>query len=163
MGPDYACAYIPNVSEDAEHRDVAHLRNLVNDFDKGIYGTQAGATFIHMEGVDRQCVYTDGSCMMPKHDYLAHAGWSVVYGNTKDAVSDCEPYRAAVQTSYRGELRALAQALARVKTRRPEIPSKSGLMLGLGETVQEVLEVCADLRSVGCEMITIGQYLQPSA
>ncbi len=53
--------------------------------------------------------------------------------------------------------------LARVKTRRPEIPSKSGLMLGLGETVQEVLEVCADLRSVGCEMITIGQYLQPSA
>jgi lipoic acid synthetase len=53
--------------------------------------------------------------------------------------------------------------LARVKTRRPEIPSKSGLMLGLGETIQEVLEVCADLRSVGCEMITIGQYLQPSA
>tara|TARA_Y100000588_G_scaffold152024_2_gene166154 strand:- start:829 stop:1680 length:852 start_codon:yes stop_codon:yes gene_type:complete len=53
--------------------------------------------------------------------------------------------------------------LARVNTRRPEIPSKSGLMLGLGETVQEVLEVCADLRSVGCEMITIGQYLQPSA
>jgi len=53
--------------------------------------------------------------------------------------------------------------LARVKTRRPEIPTKSGLMLGLGETIQEVLEVCADLRSVGCEMITIGQYLQPSA
>ncbi len=52
--------------------------------------------------------------------------------------------------------------LKRVKDRRPEIPTKSGLMLGLGETVEEVLEVCADLRSVGCEMITIGQYLQPS-
>ena len=53
--------------------------------------------------------------------------------------------------------------LDRVKQQAPEIPTKSGLMLGLGETLEEVLEVCADLRSVGCEMITIGQYLQPSA
>ena len=53
--------------------------------------------------------------------------------------------------------------LARVKQQAPEIPTKSGLMLGLGETLEEVLEVCADLRLVGCEMITIGQYLQPSA
>lgn len=52
--------------------------------------------------------------------------------------------------------------LARVKQRSPATPTKSGLMLGLGETVEEVLEVCADLRAVGCEMITIGQYLQPS-
>jgi len=52
--------------------------------------------------------------------------------------------------------------LARVRDRRPEIPTKSGLMLGLGETLEEVLEVCADLRAVGCQMITIGQYLQPS-
>ena len=53
--------------------------------------------------------------------------------------------------------------LARVKQQAPEIPTKSGLMLGLGETLEEILEVCADLRSVGCEMITIGQYLQPTA
>jgi lipoyl synthase len=52
--------------------------------------------------------------------------------------------------------------LARVKERAPEIPTKSGLMLGLGETAEEILAVCADLRSVGCEMITIGQYLQPT-
>ena len=52
--------------------------------------------------------------------------------------------------------------LQRVKQRSPEIPTKSGLMLGLGETLEEVLEVCADLRAVGCRMITIGQYLQPS-
>jgi lipoic acid synthetase len=52
--------------------------------------------------------------------------------------------------------------LARVKERAPHIPTKSGLMLGLGETMDEVLAVCGDLRSVGCEMITIGQYLQPS-
>ena len=52
--------------------------------------------------------------------------------------------------------------LDRVKQRAPEIPTKSGLMLGLGETRDELLEVCADLRSVGCEMITLGQYLQPT-
>lgn len=42
------------------------------------------------------------------------------------------------------------------------IRSKSGIMLGLGETEEEVLETMDDLRAVGCEVITIGQYLQPS-
>ncbi len=52
--------------------------------------------------------------------------------------------------------------LQQVKQTAPEIPTKSGLMLGLGETFDEVLEVCADLRATGCEMITLGQYLQPT-
>ena len=52
--------------------------------------------------------------------------------------------------------------LARVKEVAPEMPTKSGLMLGLGETLDEVLDVCADLRRIGVEMITIGQYLQPT-
>ena len=52
--------------------------------------------------------------------------------------------------------------LARVKDRAPGMPTKSGVMLGLGETRQELLDVCADLRGVGCEMLTLGQYLQPS-
>jgi len=52
--------------------------------------------------------------------------------------------------------------LARVKKRAPHIPTKSGLMLGLGETRDELLQVCADLRMIGCEMITLGQYLQPT-
>ncbi len=51
---------------------------------------------------------------------------------------------------------------ARVKDRAPHIPTKSGLMLGLGETTDEILAVCADLRAVGCEILTVGQYLQPS-
>jgi lipoyl synthase len=42
------------------------------------------------------------------------------------------------------------------------IRSKSGIMLGLGETPEEVLQVMDDLRNVGCEVMTIGQYLQPS-
>ena len=48
------------------------------------------------------------------------------------------------------------------KVRFPDIPTKSGLMLGLGETDEEVLEVMRDLRAHGVSMLTIGQYLQPS-
>ena len=49
------------------------------------------------------------------------------------------------------------------KTRFPEIPTKSGLMVGLGETDDEIIEVMHDLRAHDVEMLTIGQYLQPSA
>lgn len=52
--------------------------------------------------------------------------------------------------------------LKRVKELNPEIKTKSGLMLGLGETHEELLEVFSDLLDVGCDFLTIGQYLQPS-
>jgi lipoic acid synthetase len=42
------------------------------------------------------------------------------------------------------------------------IPAKSGLMLGLGETHNEIIETMADLRKAGCSFLSIGQYLQPS-
>ncbi|MHB1342191.1 MAG: lipoyl synthase [Coriobacteriia bacterium] len=53
--------------------------------------------------------------------------------------------------------------LARVKQRQPAMPTKSGLMLGLGETSGEVIAVMRDLRAVGCDMLTLGQYLRPSS
>ncbi len=52
--------------------------------------------------------------------------------------------------------------LDQVKQEAPDMPTKSGLMLGLGETREELLEVFSDLRQVGCGMLTLGQYLQPS-
>ncbi|MGB7575719.1 MAG: lipoyl synthase [Thermodesulfobacteriota bacterium] len=51
--------------------------------------------------------------------------------------------------------------LKRSKEDCPHIPTKSGFMLGLGETQEEVLELLRDLREVGCDFLTIGQYLQP--
>jgi len=51
--------------------------------------------------------------------------------------------------------------LRRSKEDYPFIPTKSGFMLGLGETQEEVLELLGDLREVGCDFLTIGQYLQP--
>jgi lipoyl synthase len=59
-----------------------------------------------------------------------------------------------------------AQSLALLrdfKARYPGIPTKSGLMLGLGETDDEIVQVMRDLRAHGVDMITVGQYLQPSA
>lgn len=48
------------------------------------------------------------------------------------------------------------------KQLNPQVPTKSGLMLGLGEDIMEVHEVMRDLRAHGCDMLTLGQYLQPS-
>lgn len=53
--------------------------------------------------------------------------------------------------------------LRHVKQACPSIKTKSGLMLGLGETTEEVVETLADLRLIGCDFVTLGQYLQPSA
>lgn len=52
--------------------------------------------------------------------------------------------------------------LDQVKQIDPQMITKSGLMLGLGETIEELFEVLADLRKVGCDMLTLGQYLAPS-
>ena len=52
--------------------------------------------------------------------------------------------------------------LRNFKDLHPEVPTKSGLMLGLGETLEEVREVMADLRRHEVDMLTLGQYLQPS-
>jgi lipoic acid synthetase len=54
------------------------------------------------------------------------------------------------------------QLLEAFKRQHPEVTTKSGLMLGLGEERQEVEQVLRDLRSHDCDMLTVGQYLQPS-
>ena len=52
--------------------------------------------------------------------------------------------------------------LKEFKERHPELPTKSGLMVGLGETDEEILDVMRDLRAHDVDMLTIGQYLQPT-
>ena len=90
-----------------------------------------------------------------------------------DILSQCPPdvmnhnletvprlYRQARPGSdYRHSLRLLQE----FKLRFPHIPAKSGLMVGLGETDAEIVEVMRDLRAHNVDMLTIGQYLQPSA
>lgn len=59
---------------------------------------------------------------------------------------------------YRQSLKVLAD----VKKMNPKIFTKSGIMIGLGEKEEEVVRLFADLREVGCDFLTVGQYLQPS-
>lgn len=54
------------------------------------------------------------------------------------------------------------ELLQRFGERRPEVPTKSGIMVGLGETNDQILETLRDLRDHDVDMVTIGQYLQPS-
>jgi lipoic acid synthetase len=53
--------------------------------------------------------------------------------------------------------------LARAKKANPEGLTKSGLIVGMGETKEEVLSALADLRAIGVDIVTIGQYLRPTA
>jgi lipoic acid synthetase len=62
-----------------------------------------------------------------------------------------------------GRYERALQLLRRSREIAPSIPTKSGLMVGLGEEFQEVVATLSDLRSVGCGIVTIGQYLRPSA
>ena len=66
------------------------------------------------------------------------------------------------QVRPRGDYRQSLELLRRVKDLDPEMPTKSGIIVGMGETVDEVKQTMADLRAVECDLLTIGQYLRPS-
>jgi lipoic acid synthetase len=66
---------------------------------------------------------------------------------------------ARSQADYRRSLELLRQA----KTLNPQLVTKSGLMLGLGESTEELQTALHDLRQANCDILTLGQYLQPSA
>jgi lipoic acid synthetase len=67
--------------------------------------------------------------------------------------------RARPGSDYAHSLALLREFKARV----PNVPTKSGLMVGLGETDDEILGVMRDMRAHGIDMLTIGQYLQPTS
>ncbi len=90
-------------------------------------------------------------------DLLEEAPPDVFNHNVETVPRLYKPVRPAAD--YQGSLDLLA-AFAR---RHPAIPTKSGLMVGLGEAIGEVEAVMRDLRAHGCAMLTIGQYLQPSS
>ena len=81
-----------------------------------------------------------------------------VLNHNIETVSRLYP-RVRPEAQYQRSLALLAE----VKRLQPSLPTKSGLMVGLGETRPELAATWADLRSVCCDILTIGQYLQPSA
>jgi lipoic acid synthetase len=70
--------------------------------------------------------------------------------------------RLSPNVRHRARYENSLRFLAYLKEKTPEQITKSGLMLGLGETEGEVVEALKDLKDVGCEILTMGQYLRPS-
>jgi len=80
-----------------------------------------------------------------------------VFNHNMETVARLQQY-VRRKSQYAVSLKVLEHA----SKSRPDIRTKSGLMLGLGETTEEIFETLADLRAVGCDFLTLGQYLQPS-
>ncbi|KAF0144269.1 MAG: lipoic acid synthetase [Nitrospirae bacterium] len=80
-----------------------------------------------------------------------------VYNHNVETVPRLYPY-VRHQADYRNSLNVLMNA----KSIAPEITIKSGFMVGLGETFTEIIDVLRDLKTAGCDTVTIGQYLRPS-
>jgi lipoyl synthase len=83
-----------------------------------------------------------------------------IYNHNIETVERLTP-RVRSRSDYRRTLRVLRYA--KDHRRHPAMKTKSGLMLGLGETREEIMQTLKDLRTAGCDYLTIGQYLQPSA
>ncbi len=81
-----------------------------------------------------------------------------VYNHNTETVPRLFPTVRSRQADYRRTL----ETFRRIRRRGPAIRLKTGLMLGLGETTDELLDTLADLAWAGCRMLTLGQYLRPS-
>lgn len=82
-----------------------------------------------------------------------------VYNHNTETVPRLYPLVRTRAADYRRTL----EVFRRIRRRNPAIRLKTGLMLGLGETTGELLDTLADLHESGCRMLTLGQYLRPSA
>lgn len=82
-----------------------------------------------------------------------------IYNHNVETVERLTP-KVRSRAQYRRSLEVLA--FAKLNRWDPKMKTKSGLMLGLGETKAEILQTLKDLRNVDCDYLTIGQYLQPS-
>ncbi|MBI3306909.1 MAG: lipoyl synthase [Candidatus Omnitrophica bacterium] len=85
------------------------------------------------------------------------AAGPAVYNHNLESVRRLQK-KIRAQASYERSL----EVLSIVKRLDPEMTTKSGLMLGLGESRNEILETAEDLRAAGCDILTLGQYLRPS-
>jgi lipoyl synthase len=81
-----------------------------------------------------------------------------VYNHNTETVPRLFPTVRNPKSDYRWTL----EMFRRIRRANPAIALKTGLMLGLGETTEELLDTLADLLKAGCRMLTLGQYLQPS-
>lgn len=95
---------------------------------------------------------------LPLHERVLDAGMHV-YAHNVETVRRLQSTVRDAKAGYDQSLKVLAHA----KAYRPDVVTKSSVMLGLGETDEEILRTMRDLRAVGVDVLTLGQYLRPSA
>jgi lipoic acid synthetase len=169
--------------------DVAHGRPQPPDPEEPVHLAQTIAAlalnYVVITSVDRDDLRDGGAmhfirCIREVRQHSPHTRIEVLVPDFRgrldvalEILSECPPdvmnhnletvprlYRQARPGSdYQHSLKLLRD----FKSRFTDIPTKSGLMVGLGETDDEILDVMRDLREHGVDMLTIGQYLQPSA
>ncbi|MCX8048344.1 MAG: lipoyl synthase [Methylohalobius sp.] len=117
-----------------------------------------------IEAVRRHAPATRIEILTPDFRKRQHAALDVlarhppeVFNHNLETVPRLYPI-ARPGANYQGSLALLAE----IKRRLPQVVTKSGLMLGLGETEEEIVAVMEDLRRNRCDMLTLGQYLPPS-
>ena len=169
--------------------DVAHGRPLPPDPEEPVHLAETIATlklkYVVVTSVDRDDLRDGGAghfrdCIRAIRARSPHTSIEVLVPDFRgrldvalDILSECPPdvmnhNLETVPRLYRqarpgADYRHSLMLLKKFKARFPDTPTKSGLMVGIGETDEEIVEVMRDLREHDVDMLTIGQYLQPSA
>jgi lipoic acid synthetase len=168
--------------------DVAHGRPQPLDLDEPRHLAEAvrimGLKYVVITSVDRDDLRDGGArhfaeCVRHTRDYVPTIKIEILVpdfrGRMEKAISELQVSppdvfnhnletvprlykKARPGSDYQWSL----DLIRRFSEVEPEVPTKSGLMLGLGEEIDEVKQVLVDLRSHSCNMLTLGQYLQPS-
>jgi lipoic acid synthetase len=168
--------------------DVAHGRPLAPDTDEPRHLAETiarlGLQYVVITSVDRDDLKDGGAqhfveCVQSVRERSPHTRIELLVPDFRGRVERALEILAAaspdvmnhnletVPRLYRkarpgGDYRHSLALLAEFKRRRPGVPTKSGLMVGLGESDEEILQVMRDLRAHDVDMLTVGQYLQPS-
>ncbi len=168
------CAVKKGVPIPVDEKEPQHLLEAVE---------RLGLKYVVITSVTRDDIFDGGAYQFVKTINILHENrdGAIIEVLIPDFLGSAEALEAVVEASPQvinhnvetvprlySEVRPGAdynrsvELLLRVKRLDPEIVTKSGLMLGLGETRQEVIAVMNDLREADCDLLTLGQYLQPS-
>ncbi len=132
-------------------------RDDLPDFGAGVFAATIRAVKARRPACRVEVLIPDFQGRESALDTVLEAGPDVLNHNTETVP---RLYRLARPG---GRYARALELLDRARRRAPHIPTKTGLMVGLGETWDEIVQVLRDLRTVDCQILTIGQYLRPTA
>jgi lipoic acid synthetase len=132
-------------------------RDDLEDFGAGHYAACVSAIKRRTPEVAVEALTPDFDAVMPLVEQVVDSGLDVFAQNVETVERLTHPVRDP-RAGYQKTLDVLAHA----KKHRPDVLTKTSLMLGLGETEEEVLKTMDDLRAIGVDILTLGQYLRPT-